>query len=207
MILVAKHKDTLDKAALQLKSTKIYKYVVDLEDEKEVLKFAKEINKKFKSLDVLVNNAGVYIGKRFDKQPLSEIIKMLNLNLRAHLILTHELLNLLKKGENSQIVNISSCAVSVNFYGEAVYSATKSAISSFSNVLRKELNSEGIRITAIEPFGVDTYPTPQPDYLLNPMEIGEVVKYVIKRPPFVQIDVVELSHIKQWRGTKPDWIE
>lgn len=207
MILVARHKETLDKAAGQLKGPKIFKYVVDLEDEKELLKFAKEINKKFKSLDVLVNNAGVYIGRRFINEPTEEIIRILNLDLKCHILLTHELLPIIKKGKNPQIINISSHAVRTLLYGEAVYTAAKSAISSFSDVLRKELNDEGIRITAIEPGGVDTYPIPKPDILLSPLEIGEAVSYIIDRPATVQIDVLGLSHIKQWRGTKPGWIE
>lgn len=207
IILVAKHAETLDKAAKAFETSRIFKYIVDLESEKEILKFTMKINKKFKSIDVLVNNAGVYIGKRFAKQSLFEINRMLNLNLRSCVHLTHQLLPSLVKGENPQIINISSVASHINIYGEGVYSATKAAMSSLSDVLRKELNKEGIRITAVQPYGVDTYSSSHADSLLNPINVGEAVKYIISTPPSVQIDVLELSNINQWRGQKPAWIE
>lgn len=207
LVITSKYQETLDKAAAQIKATKLTKIVANLEDEKEVLKLVQEVESKFDYLDILVNNAGIMLGKRFEKNSLEEINRLINLNLRAYILLTHHLLPLLKKGTNPQVINISSCAANAQIFGEAVYSATKAAVTAFSNVLRKELNDQNVRITAIQPWGVDTYKTPQPDYLLNPNEIGEMVSYIISRPPTVQIDLVELSHIRQWRGKKPPWIE
>lgn len=207
LVLIAKHKDGLEKAAAKLTGPKLFLYVVDLENEKEISRLSKQIKKSFASLDILANNAGVYIGKEFEKNSLEEINKLIDLNFKAYSLLTHELLPLLKKGNNPQIINISSAATSAQIYGEAIYSATKAAVTAFSNVLRKELNDQGIRITAIQPWGVDTYEVPQPDYLLNPDEIGELVVYIVNRPSTVQIDLVELSHIRQWRGKKPPWME
>jgi len=207
LIIIAKHRDGLEKAATELDGPKLSLHVADLEDEKEIARLIKHIKKDFSNLDILVNNAGVYIGKIFEKNSVEEIDKLINLNFRAYSLMVHGLLPLLKKAKNPQIINISSCAASAQIYGEAIYSATKSAVTTFSNVLRKELNGKGIRITAIQPWGVDTYEVPQPDYLLHPDEIGKLVAYIVSRPPTVQIDLVELSHIRQWRGKKPPWME
>lgn len=207
LIIVAKHRETLAKAASQIKGIKLTTIVADLENEKETLRLVGEVKKKSDRLDILINNAGVYIGKRFVKSSLEEINKMINLNFTAYIVLTNQLLPLLKKGTNPQVINISSCAANAQIFGEAVYSATKAAITTFSNVLRKELNGENIRVTAVQPWGVDTYPIPKPEFLLNPNEIGELVSYIVNRPPTVQIDLVELSNIKQWRGNKPPWVE
>lgn len=207
MILVAKHKSGLDKATKLLNNSKVFKYAINLEDEKEVVKFTNEISKKFNNLDVLVNNAGVYLGKTFEKQSIEDVLKMINLNLTSYILLTHQLLPILKKGNNPQIINISSFAVTEKLQGEAVYTATKSAVSSFSDVLRKEISPLGVRITAIQPGGVDTYPVPKPDVLLSPNEIADTVEYILTRPNTVQIETIQLSHIKQWRGVKPSWIE
>jgi len=207
LIIVAKHQETLDKAALKIEGTKLTKMVANLEDEKEILRLVRDINKELDHLDILVNNAGVYIGKRFGKSSLEEINRMINLDLAAYIVLTHQLLPLLKKGTNPQIINVSSWATSVQLFGEAVYSATKAGVSAFSNVLRKELNSENIKVTSIEPGGVDTYEVPRPDVLINPDDIGELVRYIISCPPALQIDTVGLTHIRQWRGDRPGWIE
>lgn len=207
LILIAKHKESLDKAVAQLKGIKVIPIVTDLEDTAQISKLIEQIQKKFDSLDILVNNAGIYIGKQFENTSLEEINKLINLNFRSYSLLTHQILPLLKKGTHPQIINISSCASGAQIYGEALYSATKAAVTAFSNVIRKELNEKGIRVTTIQPWGVDTYDVPQPEYLLNPDEIGELVSFVVNRPPAVQIDLVELSNIKQWRGKKPPWIE
>lgn len=207
LILVARDKGNLEKAAAKLPSGKVIIVSADLEDEKGIKKLVTHIKKTYGALDVLVNNAGVYIGKRFEKTSLEEINRMINLNFRSYSLLTHQLLPLLKKGENPQIINTSSCATHAQLYGEALYSATKAAVTALSNVLRKELNEQGIRVTAIHPWGVDTYAIPQPEVLLNPNEVGKVVSFVATSLPMTQIDTIELSHIKQWRGSKPGWIE
>src|SRR3989344_3689100 len=113
LIIVAKHQETLDKAALKIEGTKLTKMVANLEDEKEILRLVRDINKELDHLDILVNNAGVYIGKRFGKSSLEEINRMINLDLAAYIVLTHQLLPLLKKGTNPQIINVSSWATSV----------------------------------------------------------------------------------------------
>lgn len=207
MIVVAKHKATLNSATRLLVRSKVFKYVVDLEDKNETLKFTSEILKKFKNIDVLVNNAGVYLGKTFAKQPLDDVLRMINLNFTSYVVLTHQLLPLLKKGDNPQIINISSFAVSEKIQGESVYTATKSAVSSFAEVLRKEIADTGVRITTIQPGGVDTYPVPKPDILLSTEEVASAVEYALSRPNTVHIEIIQLSHIKQWRGVKPSWID
>jgi len=206
LILVARNKENLEKAAAKLSSKNVVILTADLEDEKEIEKIAGYVHKEYGSLDLLVNDAGAYIGKTFEKNVTEEISRLINLNLRAYALLTNQLLPALFKGQDAQIINISSAAATDQTIGEAVYAATKAGVSAFSNILRKELNSKGIRVTAIQPWGVDTYEVPMPDQLLNPDEIGTVVEFILLAPPTTQIDLIELSHIKQWRGTKPPWV-
>ena len=206
LILIARDRKKLEEAAKKLPSKGVVILDADLTDEKEIAKVAEYIKKEYSSLDLLVNNAGIYIGKEFEKNPIEEIIYMTKLNFTSYPLVTHALLPLLKKGTDAQIINTSSCATTARMHGEAVYSATKAAVSAFGDVLRKEINSEGIRVTTIQPWGVDTYPIPMPETLLAPSDIGNLVEYIVLAPPTVQIDLVELSHIKQWRGEKPAWV-
>ena len=205
LILVAKHKENLEKASSKFNKNPII-ISADLESEKDLLRLVKEVKEKFNNLDLLVNDAGIYAGKKFEKMTLPEISKIINLNLKSYYLLTLQLLPLLKKGNNSQIVNISSCAAHAAMYGESLYSATKAAVTEFSNVIRKELNESGIRVTTIQPWGVDTYEASQPN-LLNADEIGKLVDFIVNTSSKTQIDLVEISSIKQWRGEKPFWIK
>ena len=124
LILVAKHQETLDKAASKITKAKVVPIVADLTNQSDVLNVTKKVIKDFSSLDLLVNNAGIYIGKDFEKMSIEEINQMINLNFMTYYLLTQKLLPLLKKGDNSQIINISSCAAHTTLFGESLYSAT-----------------------------------------------------------------------------------
>ncbi len=208
LILVARHEEQLGQAVEKLDGSKITAISADLTDTSELEEVVNKIKSQFNALDVLVNNAGIYIGKRFEVTSLKEINQMIDLNFKAYTLLISQLLPLLKKGDHPQIINISSCAARAEVYGESVYSATKAAVTAFSNVLRKELNERGIRVTAIQPWGVDTYGVEGAEnFMLNPDEVGKLAAFIISASPTTQIDWVELSHIKQWRGEKPPWVE
>src|SRR3989344_415162 len=179
---------------------------VDLTDRGELDKFiAQMVNRE--PIDVLVNNAGLWLGKPFEKTAEAELFEQVDLNLTAPTRLTHGLLPLLRKVEAPLVVNISSQAAHPVFPGEAAYSAVKSALSTLSNVLRAELNPLGIRVTTFEPWGVNTYGIEEPSGMVLPSELAKVVRYVIELPDHLQLDTVGISHIKKYRGEYPDWIE
>jgi NAD(P)-dependent dehydrogenase (short-subunit alcohol dehydrogenase family) len=178
---------------------------VDLRDRKDLEQFVKEISGE--SLDVLVNNAGLWIGKPFAKMSSEELLEQIDLNLTAPALLTRKLLSNLKKSKAPLVVTISSQAANPIFPGEAMYSAVKAGLSTLTNVLRTELNPEGVRLTTFEPFGVNTYGADEPSNMIVPQELAAVVRYVIEGPDHLQLDRIGMSHINQWRGEYPEWIE
>ncbi|OGL36874.1 hypothetical protein A3E49_01070 [Candidatus Saccharibacteria bacterium RIFCSPHIGHO2_12_FULL_49_19] len=179
---------------------------VDLTDRGELDKFITQVGNR-EPIDVLVNNAGLWLGKPFEKTAKAELFEQIDLNLAAPTRLTHGLLPLLKKAEAPLVINVSSQAAHPIFPGEAAYSAVKSALSTLSNVLRTELNPLGIRVTTFEPWGVNTYGIKEPSGMVLPSELAKIVRYVIELPGHLQLDTVGISHIKQYRGGYPDWIE
>jgi NAD(P)-dependent dehydrogenase (short-subunit alcohol dehydrogenase family) len=191
---------------LAAKYSKVEFVQADLQDRKAVARCAEEITKRG-PVDVLVNNAGVYIPKSFAKMIEAELLQQTDLNFTALALLTHKLLPALRQAEAALIINISSQAVHARLTGEAVYSAVKAGVSTLSYVLRAELNPEGIRVTAIEPFGVNTYGMPEPSNMILPGELAQTVRYVVELPDHLQLDTVGMSHIKQTRPTYPEWIE
>jgi len=88
-----------------------------------------------------------------------------------------------------------------------MYSAVKAAVSTLSYVLRAELNPEGIRVTAVEPYGVNTYGIPEPSGIMLPEDLAKTIRYVVELPDHLQLDTVCMSHIKQTRPDYPGWIQ
>jgi 3-oxoacyl-[acyl-carrier protein] reductase len=178
---------------------------VDLTDRKVLNVFIADMGKE--QFDVIVNNAGLYVGKTFEKFSEAELFEQVDLNFAAPARLMQGLLPVLKKSKSPLIINISSQAANPMLPGEAMYSAVKSAMSTLSQVLRTELNPKGVRVTTFEPWGVNTYGVSEPSGMVTPKELAEVVRYVIDLPGHLQLDTVGISHIQQFRGDYPEWIE
>lgn len=181
-------------------------YQVNLRDKKEINKFLKKITAE-PAIDILVNNAGIWCGKLFEQMSEDELFEQVELNFAAPARLIKGLLPTLKESKAPLIINISSQAAHPLYAGEAMYSASKSAISTLSQVLRTELNPGGVRVVTVEPWRVDTYGTKEPNDKLLSSEVAELVLYITEAPAHIQFETVGIGHIKQWRGEYPKWIK
>lgn len=169
---------------------------------KEVQLLAQSIKKDTDSLDVLINNVGTMIMKRFEDMTLTDIEHLIDLNLKSHLLLTRELLDLLLKSKNPTIVLMSSMAAHSSIIGESVYSATKGAITNFAKILRNEFEGK-IRVCVVHAWGVNTFGANDEEakqQILNPEKIAEAVEFIITRSPEFVVESIELGAIEQWHG-------
>jgi 3-oxoacyl-[acyl-carrier protein] reductase len=106
-------------------------------------------------LDVLVNNAGTAIAKKFEESTLEEIDRMIDLNFRGTLIATQAALKHLNKG--GRIINIGSCVGErMMTPGLVAYAATKGAVKMFTQGLSREVGERGITVNNIQPGPIDT---------------------------------------------------
>jgi 3-oxoacyl-[acyl-carrier protein] reductase len=109
----------------------------------------------FGGLDVLVNNAGTAIPKRFEETTLEEMDRVINLNFRGTLIATQAALKHMKSG--GRIITIGSCVGErVMTPGLVAYSATKGAVKMFAQGLSREVGSRGITVNNVQPGPIDT---------------------------------------------------
>jgi uncharacterized protein len=107
-------------------------------------------------IDVLVNNAGLFVGGLLEDQPLDEIYAMVQVNLLGVVHLTHELLPGLRRRPEAKIVNQASIVSHVNFPAISTYAATKAAIAAFSESLRRELDETSVSVLQLDTGGMDT---------------------------------------------------
>lgn len=176
----------------------------DLTKTEEIGKLVDNIAGQTDKIDVLINNAGVMVMKKFEQMSDEDINLMLDLNLRSHMLLTRSLVPLLRKSSKPQIVFMSSMAAKSSIVGESVYAATKSGITNFANVLRNEFGSE-IRVSAVHAWGVDTWGAPKPEEFIQPQDVAEVMEFIINRPATVMVESIDLSNPTQWRGGQAPW--
>jgi serine 3-dehydrogenase (NADP+) len=169
----------------------------------------------FRTIDVLVNNAGLALGTApASETRLDEWLRMIETNVTGLVTLTHKLLPILieRKG---LIVNLSSVASSYPYPGGNVYGATKAFVRQFSLGLRSDLHGTGVRVTSIEPGLAETEFTlvrtggdqAASDALyqgadaLTAEDIANVVFWIATLPPHVNINRLELMPVSQsWAG-------
>src|SRR6059058_1331818 len=109
----------------------------------------------FGRLDVLVNNAGTAIPKRFEETTLEEMDRVLDINVRGVFIATQAALKHMKSG--GRIIMIGSAAGEhVLVPGLVPYSATKGAVKIFTQALSREVGDRGITVNNVQPGPIDT---------------------------------------------------
>jgi 3-oxoacyl-[acyl-carrier protein] reductase len=109
----------------------------------------------FGRLDVLVNNAGTAIPKRFEDTTLEELDRVIDLNIRGVFIATKAALKQMKNG--GRIITIGSCVGERCVTpGLVPYSATKGAVKMFAQSLSREVGDRGITVNNVQPGPIDT---------------------------------------------------
>jgi 3-oxoacyl-[acyl-carrier protein] reductase len=102
-------------------------------------------------LDVLVNNAGVFLTAALDELTLADWDRVMAVNARAVLLATQAALPALRRSAAGRVVNIASMAARRGAVGEAAYAASKAAVIGLTRVAAVELGPQGITVNAICP--------------------------------------------------------
>jgi 3-oxoacyl-[acyl-carrier protein] reductase len=127
----------------------------DVSKAKDVQRLFAETEKAFGSLDVLVNNAGVFQFDPLESVTEEEFHREFNTNVLGLLLATQEAARHFGS-EGGSVINIGSIASSSTPPMSVVYSATKSAVDAVTRVLAKELGGRRIRVNSINPSGIET---------------------------------------------------
>jgi 3-oxoacyl-[acyl-carrier protein] reductase len=127
----------------------------DATDPKAVQAAVDKTVTSFGKLDVLVNNAGTAIPKKFEEATLEELDQVINLNIRGVFVTTQAALKQMNDG--GRIISIGSCVGErMMTPGLVPYSATKGAIRMFTQGLSREVGDRGITVNNIQPGPIDT---------------------------------------------------
>jgi short-subunit dehydrogenase len=160
LVLVDRDKERLDAVAADVRRAHpqlaVDTYVVDLSDDAATAEAAEALAAAHPGTTLLVNNAGVALGGRFDQVTLEEFDWVMAVNFRSVVRLTHAFLPALKAHPGAHLVNVSSVFGIFAPAGQAAYSASKFAVRGFSEAVRHELAENGVGVTVVHPGGIKT---------------------------------------------------
>ncbi len=156
--VVDKNKDTAEETANlgKLEGVDARCFVCDLTDRASVRQAFQEIDKAFGRIDVLVNNAGVFIRETLERSTDEVIDLLIGVNLKGLLDCTRAAVPIMKRRKGGSIVNACSILGAFPDIGLGVYGATKSAVGLLTRVMACEFAPYGIRVNAYQPAVTDT---------------------------------------------------
>jgi len=121
----------------------------DVSKESEVKSAVRKIVAKFGRLDILFNNAGIFIDGRVHELSEAEWDRIMDINLKGVFLCSkHAIPHMLKQGKGV-IVNNSSCSAIVADYSDPAYCATKGGISMLTRAMAIDYAKENIRVNAV----------------------------------------------------------
>ena len=146
----------------------------DVSKWEECKKLVEYVIKKYKKIDILINNAGISQIKEFTKLTEEDWNMMINTNLNSVFYMTKEVIENMIHNKNGCIINISSVWGMVGSSCEVHYSAAKSGVIGMSKALAKELGPSNIRVNVIAPGFINTDMTKD----LNEEDINEIINEI-----------------------------
>tara|TARA_X000001036_G_scaffold398866_1_gene402069 strand:- start:1028 stop:1858 length:831 start_codon:yes stop_codon:yes gene_type:complete len=125
-------------------------------DHKSTEKAVKKVIKKWGRIDILINNAGILSKGHFHKNTINDLDYIMKVNYLGPATLTKYVLMEMLKKKNGHIVNVSSIGGLIGFPFIAGYTASKFALTGFTESLRREYLKSGISFSTFSPGTVDT---------------------------------------------------
>ena len=186
---------------------------LDVRDKVNVQKAIEQLPPKFRDIDVLINNAGLAMGMDpAQKATFDDWQTMVETNIIGLLAVTHAILPGMVERKKGHIVNLGSVAGEFPYPGGHVYGASKAFVHQLSLNLRADLLGTKVRVTCVEPgmcsgteFSTVRFKGDQNKAnavykgldALTSEDIAETVKWVVTRPPHVNINVISLMPVQQ----------
>lgn len=123
----------------------------DVSDEAAVESLFAAVNKRFGTVDVLINNAGVFAGAPFAATKVAEFDRIVSANLRSAFLVTRAFLPAMLRRKRGDVFFMSSIAGKAAYPNGAAYCAAKFGVTGLAQVLRAETKGTGVRVCCVHP--------------------------------------------------------
>ena len=157
LMLVARSKKNLESIAAELRDkTRVEIFVMDVTDADACVDLFKKASFEFGRVDILVNNAGFHARGAVRDVPAEDLGRIIDVNLKAPIILTRLALPYLEEAGGGAIINVASLHGRLASAGATTYSSSKFGLRIFTLALRQELEGSNIKAAVVSPGPVDT---------------------------------------------------
>lgn len=219
IIITGRRTERLDSLKSQIEAKfpiAVLTQTFDVRDLEAVKKAIASLDQKWSQVDVLVNNAGLAVGRG----PIQEGIyedweRMIDTNLKGLLYVTRELTPIMIQNKKGHIINIASLAGIEAYGGGNVYCATKHGVRALTRSMRIDLVQHGIKVSVVSPGAADTefslvrykgnkemadatYEGYQP---LSGADVAESVYFMASQPKHVNIEEIFILPTAQASST------
>lgn len=215
IIINGRRQDRLYRISTELKekyNVEVLSLCFDVRDHELVFRSIGSLPDKWKEIDVLVNNAGLALGRDFfDEANVEDWNVMIDTNIKGFLYVAKAVSQLMVKKQKGHIINMGSVAGKEVYEKGNVYCATKFAVDALNQSMRIDLLKHGIKVTAINPGAAETefslvrfkgdevtassiYNGIKP---LSAEDIADVIFYCTSLPPHVCINDLSITCLQQ----------
>jgi len=161
----------------------------DVGNAEQVARMVEQVTAALGEIDVLINNAGVLIGKPFEELTLDEWDTTMSTNVRSLFLVTRAVISGMRQRRHGAIVNVASLAGRNGFVGGTAYTASKHAVLGFSRSLMLETRKDNVRVIAVCPGSVDTSMLrdqpmlkSEPARVLRPEDVADTILHALTLP-------------------------
>ena len=202
LILCGRRQERLDIIKKELSAlTDVITLNFDVRDKNTTLEAIANLPEEFKTIDILINNAGNAHGlDPIQSGNLDDWDAMMDINVKGLLYVSKAIIPQMTERKSGHIINIGSSAGKEVYPKGNVYCGSKHAVVAITEGMRIDLNPFGIKVTAINPGLVETEfskvrfkndPIADTVYkgykALQPEDIAEAIYFAVSRPPHVNI--------------------
>lgn len=215
IIITGRRVEKLEVVKTSLEQTypaRVLALAFDVQQKQAVFDAINSLSPEWKAVDVLVNNAGLALGRDlFDQADLQDWETMIDTNLKGLLYVSKAVLPAMIERRSGHIINVGSVAGKEIYERGNVYCATKAAVQALSKSMRIDLLAHRIKVTAIHPGAAETefglvrfkgneaaankvYEGYQP---LSAEDVADIIFYCTTLPPHVCINDLDVTCLAQ----------
>ncbi len=213
LILIDIDEENLKRTAKQTNATY---YICDVSNDKKIVNIINEIEVKYKTIDCLINCAGMWISgdlSKMDKpiykemNDLERIKKVIDTNVFGTIAMIKSIFPIMKEQGYGQIININSQSGVMCEPPFPIYNASKTGTNAFRKAIQNDLAQSNIKITDVCPglIQTDFYKRANnelPENVMNtgltPEDVANTVKFVFDLPHEITVPSIEVRNIKNY---------
>jgi len=153
--------------------------ILNVTDDNNIAELMKNINEKYDTVDILINNAGITRDNILMRMKQDEWDEIINTNLASVFKMSKAVLRGMMKKKAGRIISITSVVGSMGNAGQANYAAAKAGIMGFTKSLAREVGSRGITVNTVAPGFIqtdmtDNLPDEQKEVLASQIPMGRL---------------------------------